>query len=169
MATYTLISSVTVGAGGAASILFDSIPSTYTDLVLKISVRSTLSGAPGFENMKLIINSAQGSSRVIYGTGSAAASTSSGGDIQYLYTSPDDATANTFGNVEVYIPNYGSTTAHSVSVDAAGETNATAIRMSLVAGLTVTTSAITSISIQSNNSATFKQYSTAYLYGISNA
>ena len=39
--TYTLISSVTVGSGGAASIEFTSIPSTYTDLVLKLSARSS--------------------------------------------------------------------------------------------------------------------------------
>ena len=39
--TYTLISTVTVGAGGAASIDFNSIPGTYTDLLLVVSVRST--------------------------------------------------------------------------------------------------------------------------------
>jgi hypothetical protein len=38
--TYTLISSVTVGAGGAASMSFTSIPSTYTDLVVFCSGRA---------------------------------------------------------------------------------------------------------------------------------
>ena len=37
--TYTLISSVTVGSGGAANIEFTSIPSTYTDLLLKYYLR----------------------------------------------------------------------------------------------------------------------------------
>ena len=37
--TYTLISSVTVGSGGAASIEFTSIPADYTDLLLKVSMR----------------------------------------------------------------------------------------------------------------------------------
>ena len=166
--TFIPIATVTVGAGGASTMAFTSIPSTYTDLCLKISARSAYTSLL-YENMKLIINSAQGSSKVLYGTGSAAASTSSGGDIQYLYTSSDSTTANTFGSVEVYIPNYGSSTVHSVSVDAAAETNGGSTRMSLVAGLTVTSSAITSISIESNNSSSFVQYSTATLYGIKNS
>ena len=41
MPTYAenLIGSVTVGAGGSSTITFSSIPSTYTDLVLRISAR----------------------------------------------------------------------------------------------------------------------------------
>jgi hypothetical protein len=41
----TLISSVTVGSGGAADIEFTSIPATYTDLLVKISIRNATSGA----------------------------------------------------------------------------------------------------------------------------
>ena len=36
-----LISSVTVGSGGASSIDFTSIPQTYTDLVVRWSTRGT--------------------------------------------------------------------------------------------------------------------------------
>ena len=43
--TYELIASYTVGAGGAASIDFTSIPATYTDLVLKLSSRTATGGA----------------------------------------------------------------------------------------------------------------------------
>ena len=39
--TFTKIASVSVGAGGASSIDFTSIPSTYTDLVVKVSYRTT--------------------------------------------------------------------------------------------------------------------------------
>ena len=42
--TYTLISSVTVGAGGASSIDFTSIPATYTDLLVKFSLRTDFNG-----------------------------------------------------------------------------------------------------------------------------
>ena len=42
--TFQLISSTTVGAGGASSIDFTSIPSTYTDLVIKWSGRLTSTG-----------------------------------------------------------------------------------------------------------------------------
>jgi hypothetical protein len=43
--TYKLISSVTVGSGGATTMTFSSIPQTYTDLLLKISSRNTTGGA----------------------------------------------------------------------------------------------------------------------------
>ena len=39
--TYELIASSTVGAGGASSIDFNSIPNTYTDLLVKLSGRSS--------------------------------------------------------------------------------------------------------------------------------
>ena len=37
--TYTALASVTVGSGGAANIEFTSIPGTYTDLVMLVSLR----------------------------------------------------------------------------------------------------------------------------------
>ncbi|CAB4173630.1 hypothetical protein UFOVP973_1, partial [uncultured Caudovirales phage] len=43
--TYVLLNSNTVGVGGTASVTFSSIPQTYTDLMVRISARSTLSGA----------------------------------------------------------------------------------------------------------------------------
>jgi hypothetical protein len=46
--TYTLISSVTVGSGGAANIEFTSIPQTYTDLLYKISGRLSVDSASAF-------------------------------------------------------------------------------------------------------------------------
>ena len=41
--THNLISTITVGSGGAASIDFTSIPQTYTDLLVKISLRAVFS------------------------------------------------------------------------------------------------------------------------------
>jgi hypothetical protein len=41
--TFIKIASVTVGSGGAASMDFTSIPSTYTDLVIKVSTRKVQS------------------------------------------------------------------------------------------------------------------------------
>ena len=51
--TYTLIASNTVGSGGAASISFSSIPSTYTDLLVKISTRDNTGS---FNDMLLTFN-----------------------------------------------------------------------------------------------------------------
>ena len=49
--TYKLIGSVTVGAGGAANIDFTSIPSTYTDLAIKVSYRSTATPGVAVDNL----------------------------------------------------------------------------------------------------------------------
>jgi hypothetical protein len=38
--TYEAIATVTVGSGGATDIEFTSIPGTYTDLLIKSSLRS---------------------------------------------------------------------------------------------------------------------------------
>jgi hypothetical protein len=44
--TYTLLETITVGAAGASSVTFNSIPQTgYTDLVVKTSERNTGTGA----------------------------------------------------------------------------------------------------------------------------
>jgi hypothetical protein len=164
-ATFTLISSVTVGSGGAANIEFTSIPSTYTDLVVKLSARGDVAGTA----VKIQFNNSTSdlSSRYLFGSGSAAASYTDASNI-YAYENSSGYTASTFSNSEIYIPNYAGNTNKSVSVDAVTETNATTADMALFAGLWSNTSAITSIKLVPN-SGNFAQYSTAYLYGISNA
>ena len=159
--TFTLISSVTVGSGGASSIDFTSIPATYTDLLVKVCARSSYAGVNG--TLYIALNSIAGTSRVLYGNGSSAVSASYSG-IYGRDLSAATATANTFGSAEVYIPNYTNSTNKSLSVDTVGETNATTTLMSLAAGLWSNTAAITSVNLTTDGN--FVQYSTAYLYGI---
>jgi hypothetical protein len=166
--TYTLISSVTVGSGGAANIEFTSIPATYTDLVVKLSGRNSNSGDDRFE-IQFNNLSTNLSQRRLYGTGSTANSDAPAGAIQPTGISQDAYTANTFGNTDIYIPNYASSNNKSLSVDAVTENNATTAYQMLVAGLWSASAAITSIKLIPMSSGNFKQYSTAYLYGISNA
>lgn len=171
--TYTLIASSTVGSGGAASIDFTSIASTWTDLVLKVSARSNQ--ASGNDFIKLRFNSDSGSNytyRRLYGTGSATGSDNSGGlstSTVTAYMSIAGDTANTFGNGELYIPNYAGGNYKSISVDGVAENNASTEYSSLVASLWNSNSAITSINLTPNNGTLFVQYSTAYLYGVKNA
>ena len=163
--TMTLISSVTVGAAGASSIDFTSIPSTYTDLVFKFSIRNTADVV----DMTITFNgsSANLSDRVLYGSGSAA---SSFADAATMYSLGNRSSflASTFGNGELYIPNYAGSTNKSVSQDVVTENNATSAAMYLTAGLRSNTAAITQITI-APTSGNIAQYSTAYLYGVKNA
>jgi hypothetical protein len=172
--TMMLISSNTVGSGGAASVTFSSIPATYTDLVVKISSRQTNAQIYGVLNFQF--NSSGGTAysyKLLQGDGSAATSTGQTG-VDSIYGVYSDvganATANTFSNIEMYIPNYTSSNYKSVSLDQVAENNSSTANTILNAGLWANTSAITSIVMATGGSgANFVQYSTFYLYGIKNS
>lgn len=170
--TFVKIASVTVGSGGTTSIDFTSIPQTYTDLVLKVSARDNRSGSVDTP-LGIYINGvaypdSAASYRILVGSGSTATSANqSGFYIQTGYTTSSSATSNTFGNTEMYFPNYAGSTYKSVSTDGVAETNATGVLMQLSAGLRANTAPITQIQVQSGY--TFVQYTTATLYGIKNS
>jgi hypothetical protein len=170
------IATVTVGAGGAASIEFTSIPGTYTDLLVKASLRSNQNANTG-ENVRVRFNGSTASVyswRYIEGNGSSASSASGSGETSLLaaYANTNNTTSNTFGNLELYIPDYTSTTkAKSMSADSVVETNATLAFTVLSANLwnPATQVAITSITLYPQIASLWQQYSTATLYGIKNS
>lgn len=169
-ATYTLISKVTVGAGGAATMQFTSIPQTYTDLKVVISARNT--GTSGNELQILLDingNSSAGSWRLLYGNSSGVFSGANSGYLQPAHSTTTNTTANTFGNAEIYFPNYTSTTTNkSFSSDFVTENNLSTANSAILgfyANLWSNTNAITSLTLTSNIS-NFVQHSTARLYGI---
>ena len=166
--TYTLLETISVGAAGAASVTFNSIPQTgYTDLVIKASARSTF--AEVRSQLRILFNnsSANQSQRYLYGI--PGITTGSGSDTNLVggYFSGANATASTFGNQEIYIPNYTSSNFKSYSADGVSETNATDAGAMLVAGLLSSTSAITTIELSSLNGGNLAQHSTFSLYGVS--
>lgn len=167
--TMTLIASYTA-TGSVASIDFSSIPSTYTDLILKVSTRAS-DNTSAFE-IRFNNNSSNIYSwRRLYGDGSSAASGSGSGvpTLQgILGINPSVSTSNSFGNVEIYIPNYAGSNNKSVSVDALYDNNATLAYSEIYAGLWSNTAAINQITL-GYMSGNFVQYSTAYLYGIKNS
>lgn len=165
------IASSTVGAGGVASISFSSIPATYTDLILKLSIRSNRATVQDTFKITFNSNGSGYSFKRLYGEGASAASDGSTGDTTLTagYSAGNSATSNTFGNVDLYIPNYAGSNYKSVSTDGVGENNATTAYAGLFASLWSNTAAITSITIEGGTSATLLQYSTATLYGIKNS
>ena len=168
-----LIQSVTVGSGGAASIEFTGIPQTYTDLVLKVSHRTdravTLDGFYLSANGQSF--SSTGATRYLLGDGSSVSSGTTSVELQVGASTGTSATSNTFANSEIYISNYTNTTLNkSISFDNVTENNATSSWCFLGAGLyNINTNAITSLKLQSGTgSVNLVQYSTAYLYGVTN-
>lgn len=165
------IASTTVGSAGAASIDFSSIPQGYTDLLIRVSTRSDTSAIT--TGLFCIFNSdtvtTNYTTNRLYGTGSAVVSSILGtGASNYMQCGEMPAatsTAITFGNNDVYIPNYRSTVAKAVSVDAVTENNATGSIAMMNAGLYLGTAALTTLKLQCGVG-NFTQHSTATLYGI---
>jgi hypothetical protein len=171
--TYTLISSVTVGSGGAANIEFTSIPATYTDLLCVLSHRSaaSVSGSTNALGMKINGVTTNRTYRRLEGfDGTSKASDNGSTDLIGLIQG-NSTTASTFGSIQIYIPNYAGSSNKSFSVDGVTENNSsTGNDLAFVAGLWSQTTAITSLTFYDRTgSSNFVQYSTAYLYGISNA
>jgi hypothetical protein len=169
--TYTLIERVTVGAAGSYGVTFNSIPQTYTDLVLKVSARSS---RVSFTDETLM--TITGASTGYYGTqlsgnGSSTSSYALSNGTTYinLLTIPGASqSSNTFGSYEIYFANYTSGNNKTWSVDIVSEDNATAAYDAFLAGYVANSAAITSINF-SPRIASFVQGSTFSLYGISKA
>ena len=169
-ANYVLLERIELNAS-AASVVFDNIPQTgYTDLKIVCSTRNSAAGQDGGA-IRITFNSSATnySGRWLRGSGSSVVSSTSSSthiDVSMNTALPSSGnTANTFSNVEVYIPNYTSSSYKSVSADAVGENNTTAAYLGLTAGLWSDTAAITKITLV-GNSDNFVQYSTFSLYGL---
>jgi hypothetical protein len=170
--TYKALSTVTVGAGGVASISFTNIPQTYTDLVLVTSLRGATTGAAS--SIFFNINSMGGTSYGVTGL------QGSGGSITTASTTYAVAgqinggatTANTFTNTSFYFPNYTNNTINKTFItDSALENNsATVNALDWQTSVVGTTAPITSITISDGSSGlNLVQHSTATLYGVFNA
>lgn len=158
--TFTQIGSAQiVGSGGASSVTFSTIPSTYTDLVVMYSLMgNTLQGV----YVQFNGSTSNFTGRYVYGDGATVVSGTLG-----RYLGSINNAASSYTNGSLYIPNYTASTYKSYSVDEVYDQNNPAGYGNLISGLWSDTSAITSITLEAANG--FTQYSTAYLYGVSNA
>lgn len=171
--TYVAISTVTVTTA-TPTITFTSIPQTFTDLIVMMSVRSA--NAADRVELYLTVNSdtaANYSSRRLqaYDSNSLISSAQSGvtptSNSTFGRITSATSNASTFSNVSLYIPNYTSSTQKSMSIEWNQENNSTAsYSVGASAGLYSGTAAITSLSFSVESSGNFAQYSTATLYGI---
>ncbi len=162
---------ITVGSGGAADAVFSSIPATFTDLKLVISVRSNQTDFAvtdvyvSFND--LYTNQTQRNLRGFGGTGSVTSQTRT--DILLGNMPSAINTASTFANSEMYIPNYAEANNKSVSIDGVSESNRGETYdwwLNLGANLWSSTAAITSIKLIPSGGWNFVQNSTFTLYGI---
>lgn len=162
----TKIQEIRVGAGGAASIDFDSIPQIFDDLLVVTSIRFNAAD----ENVYIRFNgdSSGYTIRNLLGVGSGnAISQTGGGSIGGVQIhGMVNTTANTFGNGQGYIPNYRSATSKLVSGEGVSEANATGSYQFLTTGVWANNSPITSLRVYGFSGSTILENSSATLYGI---
>jgi hypothetical protein len=176
MPTYTQIGTAqVVGAGGSPTITFSSIPQTYTDLVMLVSVRTDgTTGPAGIGRIKMRINSitTNYSNKLLYNIGVDVPLSATGDDlITFFYAASTPSPSTSFSNNTLYFCNYSSTTLpKTVSIDSGTEylIAAGGIR-ALNAAYQPSTDPITTLTISIADAANFVQHSSAYLYGVSNA
>ena len=162
--SYDSIATVTIGAGGASSATFSSIPSTYKHLQIRVFA------SPTDANVFMRLNGdAVGNTNYarhfLYGDGSAAASGGVFDDVN-LSVGFYSTTSGIFGASVVDILDYQNTNKYKTTRGlSAGDANGSGLAV-LYSGLRKSTDAITSISLYSGSAGTFRQYSSFALYGI---
>ena len=171
--TYQLISSFTV-ATPAHSVTMSSIPATYTDLLVVASMRTDYSESSEGKFLLNNITTGTYNGRLLVGDGSVANSYPAPGAAAAtwgLVLNGSGTTTNTFSNVEIYMPNYSSTTLEKCfSITGVTENNATSALTWMVGSRNTTTGATNSITFQAWQSfINFVAGTTFYIYGIKNS
>jgi hypothetical protein len=175
MPTYQLISSNTLSSG-TMTVTFSSIPQTYTDLLFKLSVRSS-EGAFTNDQMRLRFNGSSATNynfTLIRGDGSGAAlgdSDASNNAQMIALVNTSASKVSTFSNVDIYIPNYtNASNQQQIGAMTVMENDTTTAYITTTAGRYANNAAISSVSfLFPVFNSDFLQYSSFYLYGISNA
>ncbi len=158
--SFESIATVTVGAGGASTISFSSIPSTYQHL----QIRATYN-FPTYANLRMQLNGATNNTNLhyMYGDGS---SVTAGRDTASNIISLQFGFGTPFYVQILDLLDYANTNKNKVGRHLGGVDYNGSGGVYLVSSLYETTSAVSSISITSNNGTNFSQYSSFALYGI---
>lgn len=159
-----LIQTITLGAS-AANITFTSIPADYTDLVALISGRSDRSNLDDQMIIRFNGDTAGGNyaGRRLWGVTSTETA-----DASYAFFgfSAATSTANSFGSIQVYFPNYTASIAKSFFADGATSGASNSQPMGIVGARWTGTAAITSIAFTPAFGPNLISGSTISLYGI---
>lgn len=166
--TQTHIATVTL-ASDQSTLDVTGIPTTgFTDLLILASLRDTFSGTDGWRDITLKFNNVttNRSARFFYGTGSSVGGGADGTAFP-AWADPANATANTFGIISIYIPNYAGTASKSMSIEFITENNATSALQAIESAVWANSAAITQVNFASLTTS-LKAGSTVSVYGISN-
>jgi hypothetical protein len=169
--SYESIATVDVGSGGASSVTFSSIPSTYTHLQIR-AIAQTNRTTSAQDSGKVVFNSDTGGSsygsHFLTGDGaSATASNSISNAFMYIARFGTTNSTNIFGTIVIDILDYTNTNKYkTIRYLGATEQNGSGY-IELGSGLySSSTSAITNINIAPVTGTLWRQYSSFALYGV---
>lgn len=164
--TYSKLAETTVGVSGTTAITFSNIPQNYTDLLVKLSLRTNYNLAGTYyHNFDITINGGALAITAKQVFGYNGSTTGSNSNINVAVAAAQN-TANVFNSIEFYLPNYTSSNYKSIINEQVTEGNFTDEAVGLLTGLWSSPAAINQLTFTPRNSASFVQYSTATLYGI---
>lgn len=169
--TYSLIAS-SQSASNVSNVTLSSIPSTFTDLKLVISARTNR--AADEDSVGIAFNDGLGATSwvLLFNQGSslqAGNSTSLGYGVAFAgRVAAANTSSNQFSNLELYIPNYSTSTNKTFSTTGGVDPTGTPYSTLLLSMRTLT-SAISSILIVPGNGTQFIAQSSFHLYGIKKA
>ena len=175
--SYDALATYTVPSGGVSSITFAGLPTggQYTHLQLRLLLCGNYSGANFNDNILIRFNSDSGSNytrHLLYVQDNSAASAYGTGSTTsgYVGACPNASTgiSNTFSSGVTDILDYASLNKYKTLRTLQGyDTNGGGKqRLSFESSVWLSTSAISSITISSDNADSFVQYSQAALYGV---
>jgi hypothetical protein len=159
---YSSIQTVTVGSGGASSITFSSIPSTYTHL----QIRGIARDASGNNNGYIQFNGDTGSNysyHYLVGGGSSASAGGAASATNSLVMQYNNG-SNMFGATILDILDYANTNKNKTVRSLNGWDQNGSGSIFMWSGLWMNTSAISSITL--TEAGNFAQYSSFALYGV---
>lgn len=168
--SFELISRVEVGAGGASSIEFTSIPGTFTHLQVRLLGRQTNTFTGGAPYTTVRLNGDTGSNynyHALWADGASAYSDTSGTStvIYPFRIASATQSANVFGVGVADILDYANTSKNTVVRGFSGYDNNGSGAIYNNSNLWMNTAAVTSITITPGQG-NFAQFSRASLYGV---
>ena len=169
--SYDSIATTTVGAGGASSITFSSIPQTYTHLQIR-GISKWTTTANDQSTIQFTLNSDNGNNyayHAIRNNGTAAVTAGQASYTRYLSylgaPSSYSSYGNMFGATVFDLHDYTNTNKYKTMRSLVGfDTNGGSVSIGVSSGLWMSTAAVTSITVALDGN--LAQYSSFGLYGI---
>jgi hypothetical protein len=157
--SYESIQTVTVGSGGAASITFSSIPSTYKHLQIRGILKETVAQNWTTVNFNGDTTGSNYRAHQLNGNGSSVSASDTTLGLQYIVGTSE------FGSYITDILDYANTSKYKTARNLGGVDQNGSGQLALSSALWMNTNAINQITINAS-SGVFVQYSTLALYGI---